>query len=253
MSGDPENISLETPAKRAKFEDSSLQSSSNPPSPFTLYCTQCSSHYQYPLASIITGPGIAVSPSLTTQPCTPEIISNKKIYECKVCKKVYPRPSALKTHMRKHTGEKPFVCSICTKTFADKGNLKTHERIHTGEKPFLCEECGTKFTTQGHLTDHFRKHTKERPFICDFPECGKSFPRSSILKNHKRMHTGERPFECKTCGKKFSESGNFESHKRVHTGERPYKCDIDGCDKAFKTRGQLSDHKKTKQHLKRDN
>lgn len=244
-----ENLKIFTPVKRVKLEEKEALLATESSSQFTLYCSNCSYMLDHPIQNIYTAPAIVVVPCEILPQSPPEILSQRKIYYCEICGKNYSRPSTLKTHMRKHTGEKPYSCETCQKSFSEKGNLKTHMRIHTGEKPFKCRICEKTFTTQGHLTDHSRKHTDDRPFLC---ECGQKFMRSSTLKIHKRTHTGEKPYKCEDCGKSFSESGNLKAHIRIHTNERPYKCTIPECVKAFKTKGQLADHLETKQHASQE-
>ncbi|KAI0295773.1 hypothetical protein BC826DRAFT_271235 [Russula brevipes] len=50
------------------------------------------------------------------------------MHQCQTCKKWFPRPSGLATHMNVHSGAKPFTCPVqsCHKKFAVRSNAKRH-------------------------------------------------------------------------------------------------------------------------------
>ncbi|KAA1476699.1 hypothetical protein DENSPDRAFT_843746 [Dentipellis sp. KUC8613] len=87
-------------------------------------------------------------------------------YECEECGKHIQRRTDLGRHMRDvHTYPKlrPFSCRWCRKTFKNISNLKTHERRHSGER-LTCPNCDTLFTDEGTRTRHRKEQHGYRPF-----------------------------------------------------------------------------------------
>ncbi|SAL96792.1 hypothetical protein [Absidia glauca] len=81
---------------------------------------------------------------------------------------------------------KPYVCNHqdCGKAFKQNGNLKTHKRKHTGERPYQCnyEGCGKAFAQLGILQTHEKIHWPVKPYLCDFPHCNRGFTQRANLK-----------------------------------------------------------------------
>lgn len=65
-----------------------------------------------------------------------------KSFPCPDCPYVAKQLSNLKTHVRKHTGERPYVCNICQKGFAQHISLHKHLKTHLPDVPRVCSHCG---------------------------------------------------------------------------------------------------------------
>ena len=97
-------------------------------------------------------------------------VRGRKQYDCEFCGKVLSNATALKRHLRQHTGDdvinssergrKSYDCEFCGKVLSNATALKRHLRLHTGEKPYACELCSKLFLTNGNLQSHLRRHHK---------------------------------------------------------------------------------------------
>ena len=74
-----------------------------------------------------------------------KVNTEKKLFHCSICNKIFGSKSNLVLHQKIHTGEKLFQCSICNKNFGRKSQLASYQIIHTGEKLFQCNICDKRF------------------------------------------------------------------------------------------------------------
>ena len=55
-------------------------------------------------------------------------------HKCNQCNYTSSRKNNLKSHLKKHTGEKSHKCKQCDYASIQAGDLRTHLKIHSGEK-----------------------------------------------------------------------------------------------------------------------
>lgn len=162
------------------------------------------------------------------------------VFRCDECGKGFKLKESLKSHQRKHTGEKPYICNVCNKKFARNSGLLYHlKHVHMGIKAHGCDICGRTFAMKAAMEDHHRIHTGERPYVCH--SCGKSFKTRASLYIHSRTHTDEFPHPCTFCNRRFRWRQQLLGHLTTHTGEKNHICDV--CGKRFGVKNDLTRHK----------
>ncbi|XP_066263265.1 zinc finger protein 845-like [Branchiostoma lanceolatum] len=111
-----------------------------------------------------------------------------KSYKCDQCDYATARTHDLKSHMSKHTGEKPYKCEVCCYVTSRLFDLKKHITKRTGEIPYKCNLCNYATARLSHLKQHMTKQSGEKPYKCDI--CGYCTAHMSHLKRHISNHTG---------------------------------------------------------------
>ncbi|XP_005113545.2 uncharacterized protein LOC101851472 [Aplysia californica] len=164
---------------------------------------------------------------------------------CWQCGKRFNHPRYLRSHAKRHTGEKHHVCKICGFRFFEAHALRRHEETHKHKTQrqyaYICSKCHAGYNNKTNFVDHMNKHTGEKPYAC--PQCDKRFAYRSMLSRHKvYAHSSARPFSCEFCAKSFRFNSSLAEHRVLHTGVSRNVCG--SCQKAFGAKSSLRQHQK---------
>lgn len=79
------------------------------------------------------------------------------------CQKVYAKAAHLRSHIRRHLGDKPYICTWenCLWRFNRSDELARHKRSHSGHKPYGCDYCPKRFSRSDHLSKHRKVHERK--------------------------------------------------------------------------------------------
>ena len=161
--------------------------------------------------------------------------------------------SALRTHLKRHSGERPYKCNQCDYASSHVFSLRTHLKRHgdfIAGIPFedtyentqwrKCNQCDYACSDPSALRTHLKTHTGEKPSKCnrcDYASSQAGHLRSHLkthsdyassrtgnLKTHLKTHSGEKSNKCNQCDFRSSEAGNLRKHLKIHSGEKSNKC-----------------------------
>ena len=196
--------------------------------------------------------------------------SEKRVYTCTICNKVFDRPYRLTRHIQIHDPNRPRVsCQVCDRSFTRFDTLENHMKsMHSDERPYHCQypACQKSFATQSTLINHLKVHTDGKPYKClecdnsftllleykqhvrqahpdtenRCSDCYKVLPDMASLESHRSV---EHRLECEICGKTFARLAYLQLHVEVHSGERVYNCKF--CSQGFDSEYTYKQHMKT--------
>ncbi|XP_014671359.1 PREDICTED: zinc finger protein ZFAT-like isoform X2 [Priapulus caudatus] len=150
------------------------------------------------------------------------------ILTCNVCGFKSERNFEYEDHMRTHSNKFIYKCTICNRMFKSYKLMKNHERYHgphylkgpAGE--LQCPVCRIGFKCDTHLKEHITCVHLGVELVCEI--CGFKTRRKETMQVHTTIHKGIKPFRCDQCDFTTSHRSSLRCHKRRHAGFRPYLC-----------------------------
>lgn len=190
----------------------------------------------------------------------PQQLNKPKSYQCYICKKVYSRCTALRSHFElKHPmiaipeirkGYKTVQCHLCEKLFARRYTLGVHLRTqhykndyipkilnrHKSYQCYICKKFYVRHSTlKFHLATIHTSNKNERVFL-----------HRTLLKHQRQKNSNSRietgKYFCNHCDTMFHRRSELEQHWIVLKGEKPFFCKK--CFTGFDARADIIQHKR---------
>jgi len=144
----------------------------------------------------------------------------EKKYKCSFCpNKEFKKKPEVMRHFKKHiplSQRRKFQCEMCKEKFISNSNLKTHLKVCSGvAKIYTCKRCKAEFDNKTDYEDHLADvHNTGRNHECHI--CHKQLRRAGDVKKHMLTHSEGKPFVCDICGKRFRTESYVKVHKQAH-------------------------------------
>lgn len=193
--------------------------------------------------------------------CYKSLTWEEYMCRCAYCDALCKNITSLRLHtLQIHTCCCSFKCSECGQVISNYRSFLRHVRLH---KKFLrrcCEFCNKRFSSSTSLKIHINMyHCDAYLLMCQ--SCGASFDSQELLQDHiiiysrkykKRSVKCEQmdyDLKCDLCNKEFKTKSNLQQHRLVHMERtREFSCHV--CGKMFFTKGSLSTHISTHEDSK---
>lgn len=173
-------------------------------------------------------------------------------FKCTFCPRRYTSRKLVDKHEEIHgeNGNLIHKCPCCIvwlETYAEL--LKHQDELHLDRIQCDSIECMKKFDHPDKLASHKkyahlkRKVLRKYNYVCE--SCGRNFGTKVSLHDHERANCGKNPiYACEFCHQNYHSAGSLKVHMTVHTQELPFECEFDDCAMKFRTKGQLTIHRR---------